>query len=653
MVIQLILAFLAPVILSLLITPWVIRLALHVGAVDKPDERKTHARPVPRIGGLAVFFSFFLSLSLLLILAPDMLAHWWIGGTKGLVLFVCLTLVVALGIWDDLLTLRPLQKVVVEILLGTAVYMAGFRISNITNPFGFGSLELGIFDYLVTLVWIVGVTNALNLIDGLDGLAPGVAVIASLTVSAVAFMRGDSGTAIIGLLLSGAVVGFLWYNFNPAKIFLGDSGSLFLGFTLAVLAIQSSTKASAAFSLLVPVLALGLPIVDTLLSMTRRFLRWFLPHQKTADSKSKIMKSIFMPDNGHIHHRLIARGFSHRKSVLLLYLVSCALGAGALTVTLANNFARGIVLSLIGVATVFGIRQLRYKEINILSNGVLLPVFDLKLFNNDHFMVALDVVFILGSFLCAHLLSSGLSIVTGMMRPDLVALLIATTIQFAVFSSVGIYRITVKQFGFVDALKATKSVFIAVLLSGAVLALLPRTLVVMNPATVIIDFYFLASLVVGSRVSFRMLRTFFHRESSSGRRVLIYGADDHGMHALRRLYEGALPDITPDGFLDDNPALEKKQLYGLPVYGGHWKLEYLVRTRGIQELLLSSDNIRPEVLRRLKESARSLGIAVRRFNVSLEDVTLETSRTHPRFTPHVVARSEQLEPAPHREAKAS
>ncbi len=195
------------------------------------------------LGGLAIYASFFLSLVLYIFIDPALHPFSSMHLHTGVMLAVSLTLVLILGIWDDLRQLTPGLKFFFQCLAAAIVYFAGFRISFITHPFNQSILDLGIFTFPATILWIVGITNAFNLIDGLDGLASGVAFIVSLTICMISFMKQDMATAMTALLLAGAVLGFLRYNFNGAKIFLGDSGSLFLGFALAILSMQSSTKA--------------------------------------------------------------------------------------------------------------------------------------------------------------------------------------------------------------------------------------------------------------------------------------------------------------------------------------------------------------------------------------------------------------------------
>ncbi len=317
-------AFLLPLILSLLLTPLVIKFAKRIGATDSPGERKVHTTVMPRIGGLAVVLSAAGTILTLYILFPEFLPALLDGSYTTLIVGGCFFILFGLGFWDDLKPLSPEVKFGVQFILAGIIYFAGFQISNITNLLGSGVLDIGIFDLPITILWIVGVTNAFNLIDGLDGLASGVAVIACIAIFIITSLSGQIGAAIFSLIVAGALVGFLRYNFNPAKIFLGDSGSLTIGFALALLSIQSTAKITTGFAVLLPILILALPITDTLVSMTRRLIGSFLKKEPEEPTQSILRRlhGMFKPDKLHIHHRLLSLGFSHRGTVLVLYMVS-------------------------------------------------------------------------------------------------------------------------------------------------------------------------------------------------------------------------------------------------------------------------------------------------------------------------------------------
>ena len=299
---------------SLLSTPWVARLAFRIGAVDQPGKRKIHHRVMPRLGGLAVFAGFAVAAAFLGV--DSRLGGLLAGGT----------VILLLGILDDTRGLSPKVKLFGQTVAATIVVFSGIRIEFINNPFN-GYFYLGDFSIPFTVFWIVAITNAVNLIDGLDGLASGVSTIALLTFAIIAYQIGQSTVSLLALALAGAILGFLRYNFYPAKIFLGDCGSMFLGFMVAVLAVFGLLKGVTVVAFVVPIIILGVPIFDICFAILRRFYEH---------------KPIFQADKQHLHHRLLSFGFSHRQTVLLIYGLSLIFSASALL--LIYNTASGQVM---------------------------------------------------------------------------------------------------------------------------------------------------------------------------------------------------------------------------------------------------------------------------------------------------------------------
>lgn len=627
-----------PAVLSFLVTPLVVRFARGIGAIDRPNERKVHTTPMPRLGGLAIYISFMLSIAIIIWCEPTMHLISSLKPERWLMLAASLVIVLCLGIWDDIRPLSPRSKVLVQITAATIVYLAGYRVSSITDPLGEGILNLGMLDYPATVLWIIGITNAFNLIDGLDGLAAGVAVISSLTIFGVSYLKYDMSTAIVALALTGAVLGFLRYNFNPAKIFLGDSGSLLLGFTIAVLSMQSSTKGTTAFAILVPVIALGLPIMETLLSMVRRLLRGLLPSDVHVKSFLKKLDAIFLPDNAHIHHRLIQRGFSHRNAVLFLYLVSCGFGLGAFLVTFANNLGASLILIAVGVTTAVGITQLKYREMAILKNGILLPIYRWPLVNTSIFQGVLDLAFVVLSFGISYYLAFHGEMTPALRSQFVMALPFVCGSQILAFLGSGLYKISYKHLGIGDVVKIIKSTGIAVTFATVLLAVIP-TIQALNATLVILDFFFLLSLTLGMRVSYHVLNYLFYKENGGTERVIIYGADSNGVMTLQRILQDNSLNLRPLGFLDDSPRLEGKRMNGYPVFGGHWKLERLARLHHVDQILISTDRIKPRVLGRLHRSAKRLGITVKRSTLQIEDMTPATASTTKQTMPKILHES--------------
>ena len=328
-------AFVLSAACGALLTPLVRFLALRLGLLDHAlTSRKVHGRPIPRLGGVALVLAFYAPLVGLLVTDSSVGQMFYADRGRALGLFAGGIAMAALGVWDDLRGTGARTKFAVQFGVAALMYALGFRIEQIASPFG-EPIPLGWFSVPFTLLWIAGVVNAMNLIDGLDGLAGGVAFIAVGTTFVIALQHGEPLMILFTAALGGAVLGFLFYNFNPASIFMGDTGSMFLGFVLATSAIRTHQKSATAVAMLVPIVALGLPIGDTLLSMTRRALRG---------------APLFHSDRGHIHHRLLALGLSHRQTVLVLYGVCALLGATAIALTRAS--ALQAAASLAGLVVV-------------------------------------------------------------------------------------------------------------------------------------------------------------------------------------------------------------------------------------------------------------------------------------------------------------
>lgn len=331
-----VLAFLVAVVASYILTPQVIQLAKKIGAMDAPDARKVHVQPVPRLGGLAIYFAFMIAMFCTVEITTEIIG-----------LIIGATIIVIVGIIDDLKNLPARVKLLGQIIAAAVMVLFDIRIDWITNPFGGYIFDDVIYlEYLavpVTLFWIVGLTNTVNLIDGLDGLAAGVSMIASITILLVALQQNDIMIAVLMAALAGSAFGFLHYNFNPAKIFMGDTGSMFLGYILAGVSILGAVKSAATIALIVPIFALGLPILDTTFAIVRRYMSG---------------KPIFKPDRGHLHHRLLDLGFTQKQAVLLMYVISGMLGLSAIALTeVSSGLAIGIVLAVIA-AVVFGAKKL-------------------------------------------------------------------------------------------------------------------------------------------------------------------------------------------------------------------------------------------------------------------------------------------------------
>ena len=281
-------AFVLALVITFALTPLVKRFAVAVGAIDKPDARKVHHGAIPRLGGLAIFLGYMGSVLFNNSIPHD---HKLFGFVLGTVILVLV------GIWDDIRQIEPKTKLMGQIIAAAILVAYDIRVDFINLPWG-GVVYLKYWAIPLTIFWIVGFTNIVNLIDGLDGLAAGISFIACIAVCAMTLQLGQIDLACIALALAGATVGFLRYNFNPAKIFMGDTGSMLLGYTLAAISVMGAVKTAATIALVVPAIVLGLPILDTLFAIVRRKISG---------------RPIFKPDKGHVHHRFWHKAYLKNK----------------------------------------------------------------------------------------------------------------------------------------------------------------------------------------------------------------------------------------------------------------------------------------------------------------------------------------------------
>lgn len=316
-------------LLSFFATPLVIVFAKRIGAIDIPkDNRRMHSRPIPRLGGLAIFFGFMVAV---LLLTP-------VRGSEMIGILLGAVCIVGLGVVDDMVALSPKTKLLGQLLAAGIAVAGGLRIQYIANflPFLYEDyISFGVFAIPITVLWIVGITNAVNLIDGLDGLAVGVSSIASICMVVIALIASDANLAMVMLALTGACLGFLPYNFNPAKIFMGDTGAMFLGYLLATMSVHGLFKFYALLSFFIPFVLLALPIFDTAYAIIRRLAQG---------------RSPFSPDRGHLHHKLIDMGFSQKQSVAILYTLSAVLGVCAVLISTTN--VHKVLFLVLGLAVV-------------------------------------------------------------------------------------------------------------------------------------------------------------------------------------------------------------------------------------------------------------------------------------------------------------
>ena len=348
-----IMALIIAVAVAYLATPLMIRLAKLVGAIDVPeDDRRVHTVPIPRLGGLAIFLGFVAGL-----------LYYTDLDSKMFGIMTGAAIMVVLGFFDDIKPLPSKFKFFVQIVAAMIAIHSGVKINGVTNPLSFifpdnPYIVFGVWSYPLTLFWIVGVTNAINLVDGLDGLAAGISAISATTLFVVALSTGQNSPAVVtsaalAAILAASTLGFLPHNFNPAKIFMGDTGALFLGYMLSVISVMGVLKGAAALSIMVPIFAIGLPIFDTLFAMVRRALSG---------------KSMMEADKGHLHHKLMDAGMSQKQAVLTLYSISAVLGFSAIALVEVTLKAAFVLVFAVFLLASMGARYLGLIEVGQGSN---------------------------------------------------------------------------------------------------------------------------------------------------------------------------------------------------------------------------------------------------------------------------------------------
>jgi UDP-GlcNAc:undecaprenyl-phosphate/decaprenyl-phosphate GlcNAc-1-phosphate transferase len=609
--------FIVSLFTALCCTPLVRRFAIRMGVMDLPGERRIHSVPVPRLGGVAVLLALVLAFAFCAI-SDRYFARVFFGyAGQFTILLVASGVVTLFGGLDDAYSLRPAIKLVAQTAGASILMVVGDGISTIAG------IHLGPFGLPLTLVWLLLVTNAFNLIDGLDGLASGIGAIVSATLFADFAYSGDVANAMVLAALCGALLGFLRYNFHPAQIFLGDSGALLIGFILAAVSIHTSNRPSAIVAISVPILALGLPLAETALTTLRRLLRVILVVRYNPDNDRYEFllggnAALFTADRRHIHHRLLDLGLTHRNAVLLLYGISLVLGITAFTIVSYRQVNLGLLLGAFGIVAVAGIRRLNYGELQLLRKGVLLPLLDSPLVDRKELQMLADLASIVISYLAAVLIGMGGTFDGRTKKAFLHTVPLVSIVQIGTFVASGLYRRSYRSAGIGDLLASVKSVLIAVLMSWL------ACLFCLGSQDArfyveILDGYLLATMVIGGRLSFRMLEHVFKTQAAGRRRALIYGTGNAGMSALHEIRNSPSLDLLVLGFVDERAPSFPRKLSGLPVYGAG-ALDDLILAGQLDEVILTAFPVSEARLEHLRQMCGRAGVTLQRFWIGWQEV---------------------------------
>lgn len=578
--------------LSLSLTPLVRWAARRYGFVAKPKPDRWHSKPTAMMGGVSIFLSVVITY---LLFIPHTTAGWVVM-TASAFLF-------AVGLVDDYLHIKPYQKLIGQVLGATLVVYFGLAL-----PWGWAA-GVGM---ALTIFWLIGITNAVNLLDNMDGLAAGVSAIASAFIAASFAANGQMTEALMLAVFTAALVGFLAYNSNPASIFMGDCGSMFIGFFLAGSALLSASGErgrSFIVVLIVPVLILFIPIFDTTLVTVVRKLAGRAASQGGRD---------------HTSHRLVALGLSERRAVWMLYAFAAVSGMLALLVREFDDYRAGlamvlgfaVVLSLVGVYLA-GVRVYEETEAQAAREKPLVSFLVDLSYKRRVFEVLLDLVLIILAYYTAYVTLFGAELPTEVWMLFLKTMPVLIFVKMCAMLVVGVYRGLWRYISLDNVIVYGKAVAAGSVASVLVLLFAFR-FEGFSRAVFVLDALYFFLMLTGSRAAFRLFRQMMPAPSNGGRRVLIYGAGDGGELLLREMRNNLSLQYTPVGFLDDDPRKKGKMIHGLKVFGGNGNLRSICAAHGVAEVLISSPRITEERIREILRDCEAAQITLKRMRIEIE-----------------------------------
>jgi UDP-GlcNAc:undecaprenyl-phosphate GlcNAc-1-phosphate transferase len=572
------------------VTPAVKKIAVLTRAVAHPKQDRWHTRPIPLLGGVAIAAGIAVALA----------AN---GAPPRSILpaYIVITGMCLLGLVDDLVKLKPVSKLVGQIVVACVFPLLGG---------GPGWTGVGILNGVLEIAWIVTITNAVNLLDNMDGLCAGIAAIASVGCW-LEFAGGSPALARLSAALFGATVGFLFYNFRPASIFMGDAGSLLLGSGLAVLALSGSRHLGTGLisALAVPVCLLLIPLFDTAFVTLSRILSTRSASQGGRD---------------HTSHRLVAMGFSETQAVLFLWALAAAGGGVAVVSHSIGAFGTALIAPLLVVAlALLGIWLARVSvydgdDFSLLINRAYTPLLVDVTYRRRLFEILLDAVLVTFAYCAAYVIRFDRE--TPLYYPLIQqSLPIVIGCQLLAFLSMGVYRGTWRYIGLGDMTTFAKGIVLGVLGSVMALVYLYR-FAGYSRGVFVIDLMLLGLVVPGSRLSFRILGDAAGRRRRTGVSTLIYGAGDAGAVLVTELRNNSQHGLTPIGFIDDDRSKLGKRVLRLPVFGGLEDLGAIIGREGVEAIVVSTTRLPPERLLAIEAICHASGTRLLRLRFGIEDV---------------------------------
>lgn len=610
--------FCCSLVLALVVTPPVRSLARRFGIVDQPGGRRIHTHPTPRAGGVAVFLAFHGSLLLCFLLFPDVFRPSY-GFEKMGAFFWASLVLLAVGLVDDALSLKPYVKLAGQVVAATMLYRAGFRVGG-----GFSVALPDTLNVVITFFWIVGAINAFNLIDGMDGLAAGLATIAAFGLAGALFMRNLSVDALPFIALAGAAMGFLRYNFNPASVFLGDSGSMFLGLAVGALPLISGQKSELLASLGVPLIAMGIPIFDTALAIWRRSLRSAFP--EIAAVGSKRIRGFMQGDKDHIHHRVLAQTMSQRRAAIVLYGLNVLLVGVGLASILAAKRQLGVFLLAFIVGVFLVVKHLIRVELWDTGRVLLAHAprsVSARISVPCYMMV--DVVVVSGALVLSHFL---MGIPFGV-RQLVVELPTLVGIIFVLLALTGTYQIIWSRALFRDFARFAV-VFCAGLGAVFAVSVFFETYDMIRFPLVVVFIGLALPVMLLSRLSREVLRESVYdiertvlANSDDAVRVLVCGGGERLRAYLREKQLRIGCDMTTVvGVLDDDLKLHKRRVYGIKVVGTVDALGEQVQQQRATQIVIAA-RLSPSRRERILQLATAAGVPVYEWTIEIKRIEHE------------------------------
>src|SRR5829696_705976 len=581
----------AALALSLALTPLVRAFARRYDIIARPRSDRFSKRPTAMLGGVAIYLSVLLAY---LFLVPHTREGWVVMGASS-ALFV-------VGLVDDFLNIKPYQKLIGQVLGASAVVYFGLLL-----PWGWGASVA----MAVTIFWLIGITNAINLLDNMDGLAAGISAIAAGFIAANFAVNGQTTEAVTLAVFAAALVGFLVYNSNPASIFMGDCGSMFVGFFLASSALLSAAGdrgRSFLVVIAVPVLILFIPIFDTTLVTVVRKLSGRAASQGGRD---------------HASHRLVALGLSERRAVWMLYGFAGSSGLLAMVVRqfeyhtgIAMVLGFAVVLTLVGVYLA-GVKVYEEAEVQAAREKSLVSFLVDLSYKRRIFEVLLDVLLVILAYYFSYVLLFGSDLGAEVWLLFLSTVPVLIFVKMSALLVAGVYRGLWRYISLDNLIVYAKAVGAGSVMS--VLALLfAFRFAGFSRAVFVLDAMIFFLMLAGSRVAFRLFRQLLPSPSPGGRRVLIYGAGDAGELLLREMRNNLRLQYTPVGFVDDDPFKKGKVIHSLRVFGGNGRLPRICEEQRVEEVLISSSRFGEERVREIRRDCEDAQVTLKRMRIEIE-----------------------------------